>query len=289
MVFARPKPDDLSEPRSTSGDELRALVEKSPQIGARLVESAAKYGMHSAQLTFARMLLHGHGVAVDHVAACRWFAVAAESGDPEAINMLGRCHEFGWGVPLNRKNAAAFYRQAARKNYASAQYNLGQLLLASEPSPAERREGLGWHLVAAKAGHAKSMNVIGRFCEEGWEMPKSVDNAIGWYRKAAEAGDYWGQFNLGRVLADDGDTEQALVWLARSIELGNDEFVAGVIPALKAHPDPAVQALGEAAARQSGKAAGPEGMDGTPEIRPRSRSRFSLGWLFGGPSGAPAR
>ena len=88
-----------------------------------------------------------------------------------------------------------------------------------------------------------------------------------------------------RVLADDGDIEQALVWLARSIEVGNDEFVAGVIPALKAHPDPSIQALGEAAARQSGKPA-PEGMDGAAETR--NRGRFSLGWLFG-PSGAPAR
>ncbi|BCJ90066.1 hypothetical protein IZ6_08010 [Terrihabitans soli] len=267
---------------------MRALVEKSPQIGARLVESAAKYGLLSAQLTFARMLLHGHGVPVDQASACRWFAVAAETGDPEAINMLGRCHEFGWGVPVNRHNAASYYRQASRKNYASAQYNLGQILLAGQPSPAERREGLGWHLVAAKAGHAKSMNVVGRFCEEGWEMPKSVDNAIGWFRKAAEAGDCWGQFNLGRVLADDGDIDQALVWLARSIEEGDDEFVAAIIPSLRQHPDPAVRALGEAAARQDPKtaSAGPELY---PEPHRQARSRLGLGWLFGGPSGAPAR
>jgi uncharacterized protein len=289
MVFARPKSADFADLRAASGDDLRALVEKSPQIGARLVESAAKYGLLSAQLTWARMLLHGHGVPIDKEEACRWFAVAAETGDPDALNMLGRCHDFGWGVPVNPRNAAVYYRQAARKNFASAQYNLGQLLLAGNSGATERREGLGWHLVAAKAGHAKSMNVIGRFCEEGWEMPKSVDNAMGWYRKAAETGDYWGQFNLGRILADDGDIEQALGWLARSIEEGNEEFLASVIPALIQHHDPAIRALGEAAARQGGKpmpdpAESPTDTSGSPY-----RGRFSLAWLLGSPSGAAAR
>ena len=128
------------------------------------------------------------------------------------------------------KQAARHYRMAARSNFACAQYNLGQLLLSGEPTPTERREGLGWHLVAAKSGHAKSMTIIGRFCEEGWDMPKSVDNALGWYRKAADAGDGWGQFNLGRLLADDGHTEEAATWFRKAANADNDDFTAGIAP-----------------------------------------------------------
>ncbi len=239
------QPANVAELRSVTGDELRALVAKSPKIGARLVESAAKYGLVTAQLTWARMLLEGHGVPRDPASAYRWFAVAAESGDAEALNMVGRCHEHGWGVPADRKQAASHYRQAARCNFAWAQYNLGQLLLSGEPTPTERREGLGWHLVAAKSGHAKSMTIIGRFCEEGWDMPKSMDNAIGWYRKAADGGDGWGQFNLGRLLAEDGYTEEAVTWLRKAANTDNDEFTASIAPALLDRPEPEIKAIGQ--------------------------------------------
>jgi TPR repeat protein len=293
MVFARPKSADFADLRAVSTDELQALVDKSPQIGARLVESAAHYGLLTAQMAWARMLLHGQGAPMDQEAACHWFSVAAESGDAEAINMVGRCYELGWGVPANPRYAESHYRQAARKNYAWAQYNLGQLLLSGEPTPAKRREGLGWHLLAAKAGHAKSMNVVGRFCEEGWDMPKSVDNALGWFRKSAEAGDSWGQFNLGRVLAGDGDIEQALLWLRRAIEGGGEAFVAGIMPSLTQHPDPAIRALGpetaarrERARRQAAAAALPS--PHAPSA-PRAQSRFRFGRIFSSPARAVVR
>jgi TPR repeat protein len=289
MVFARPKEGDFADLREVSSEELQALVEKSPQIGARLVESAAKYGLLTAQMTWARMLLHGRGVPMDQESACHWFSVAAETGDPEAINMVGRCHELGWGAPANPRYAEVHYRQAARKNYAWAQYNLGQLLLSGEPTPAKRREGLGWHLVAAKAGHAKSMNVVGRFCEQGWEMPKSIDNALGWFRKSAEAGDSWGQFNLGRILANDGDIGEALVWLRRAIDEGSPEFAAGIVPALAEHADPAIRALSAEISARREKALKGELEGPLPPKARRPAARFSLGWVFGSPSGAAAR
>jgi TPR repeat protein len=288
MVFARQKPADFADLRAVSGDELQALVDKSPQIGVRLVEAAAKSGLFAAQLAWARMLLDGRGVPVDKEAACHWFTIAAESGDPEAIALVGHCYELGLGVPVNRMRAAVYYRQAARKNHALAQHNLGQLLLAGDAKSPQRREGIGWHLVAAKSGYAASMNVVGRFCEEGWDMPKSVDNALGWYRKAAEAGDNWGRFNLGRLLADDGDLEEAVLWLRRAVETGSDDFVAEIVPALTRHADPDIRALGETAvSRRAAKSA--EAMEDNSGPRRPTRPRFGIGWLLGNVPGAPAR
>lgn len=289
MVFARPRSADFADLRAVSSDDLQALVEKSPQIGARLVESAANYGLLTAQLTWAQMLLDGRNVPVDQAAAFRWFSIAAESGDAEATMMVGRCHELGWGVPVNPRHAAVHYRQAARKNYVWAQYNLGQLLLAGEPAMTLRREALGWHLVAAKAGHAKSMTVVGRFCENGWDMPKSIDNALGWFRKAAEAGDCWGQFNLGRVLADDGDIGAALVWLRRSTEAADAELLTSIVPALKEHREPAIRVLGVEIAAQREKTLKGEAESPAKPSAPSPRSRFRLGWIFGSPSGAAFR
>jgi tetratricopeptide (TPR) repeat protein len=231
------------ELRPVTADELRTMVTKFPKVGARLIESAARQGLFTAQLTYARMLLVGQGVYRDREAAFHWFAVAAESGEPEAVNMLGRCYELGWGVAPDRKRAIQCYRTAARQNFAWAQFNLGQILISGDPTARQRREGLGWHLVAAKAGHAKSMNVLGRFCEEGWDMPKSADNAQGWYRKAAEAGDHWGQFNLGRLLAEDGEIEEAAYWFRKAVESKNEEFVNSIVPVLKDRPEMEFKAI----------------------------------------------
>jgi TPR repeat protein len=284
------QPADFVELRSVTGDELRALVARSPKIGARLVESAAKSGLTTAQLTWARMLLEGHGVPRDHAAAHHWFALAARSGDAEALNMVGRCYEHGWGVAADRRQAAVHYRLAARTNFACAQYNLGQLLLSGEPIPAERREGLGWHLVAAKSGHSKSMNVIGRFCEEGWDMPKSVDNALGWYRKAADGGDSWGQFNLGRLLADDGNVEEGVVWLRKAMETGNEEFIGNIAPVLLERPEPELKAIGQAVLdRRRAKAKAASRAETEQPDRGRRPARRGKGWFKSGSPRPSAR
>jgi TPR repeat protein len=268
-----------AELKAVTPGDLRALVAKSPKIGARLIESAARQGLLTAQMTFARMLLVGQDVPRDQKAAFGWFRAAADSGDPDALNMLGRCYEHGWGVQADRRRAIETYRAAARRGFAWAQYNLGQILISGEPTPAQRREGLGWHLVAAKAGHAKSMNVVGRFCEEGWDMPKSTGNALGWYRKAAEGGDYWGQFNLGRLLAEDGEIEEAAHWFRKAAECGKDEFVASIAPVLLERPEEEFQAIGRTIRnRRQAKAA--EAVRAETEMPRRlPRHRRGAGWL----------
>ena len=286
----RTKPARKAELKAVTPDDLRALVAKSPKIGARLVEAAAQQGILTAQMTYARMLLLGQDVPRNRAAAFDWFATAAESGDPEALNMIGKCFEFGWGVEADRKRAAERYRVAARHVYVLAQYNLGQLLLSGEPNPAQRREGLGWHLVAAKAGYAKSMNVIGRFCEEGWEMPRSLGNALGWYRKAAEGGDHWGQFNLGRLLAEDGDLEEAAHWFRIAAESGNEEFANSIAPVLIKRPEREFQAIGHMIAdRRKTKTAqtAVAATDKAVRRQPRHRQPGN-GWFARRATGLPA-
>ncbi len=51
--------------------------------------------------SYGQMLLDGHGVERDLQAAFRWFGIAAKADDVDGINMLGRCHELGWGTAIN--------------------------------------------------------------------------------------------------------------------------------------------------------------------------------------------
>jgi TPR repeat protein len=94
--------------------ELQRLLRGDPAQAAVWIRSAAEYGVPAAQLRLGRMLLEGAGVALDQDAAFWWFRRAADQADAEAMNMVGRCHEHGWGTPLDLLGAAARYRASRR-------------------------------------------------------------------------------------------------------------------------------------------------------------------------------
>ena len=58
------------------------------------------------------------------------FAVAAQSGQAKALNMLGRAYEQGWGVPRSVVQALTYFEAAAVHDYGWAHFNLGDLYLS---------------------------------------------------------------------------------------------------------------------------------------------------------------
>src|ERR1700722_16963720 len=115
--FARAADAEASQLRalrlqSMSHRELHSLLCGDPVEAARWVESAAVYGIPAAQLRFGRMLLEGRGVAMDRALALRWFTRAAQQQEAEAMNMVGRCHENGWGTPADAEAAAQWYESS---------------------------------------------------------------------------------------------------------------------------------------------------------------------------------
>src|ERR1700722_7708651 len=79
------------------------------------IGAAAVLGLPEAQVRLGRMLLEGEGAARDPARAFAVFARAAAQGHAAGHNMLGRCHENGWGTPVNYPRAAQHYRLAAEK------------------------------------------------------------------------------------------------------------------------------------------------------------------------------
>ena len=115
-----------------SAETLRDKLAEGPEEAARIAYAAAVGGSIAAQLIYGQMLLDGHGVPRDLAAAFRWFGIAAKAGDADGINMLGRCHELGWGTPIDIEQARACYERAAANDHAWAQFNLATLLLREE-------------------------------------------------------------------------------------------------------------------------------------------------------------
>ena len=69
----------------------------------------------------------GIGVEENDEEAVKWFAKAAERGQPRALFLLGECYEEGNGVKADLNKAKEYYQRAADRGYQSAQKALKRL------------------------------------------------------------------------------------------------------------------------------------------------------------------
>ncbi len=290
---------------SLNQGELQEMVSGDPEKAAPLVEAAAKLGFVDAQLTWAQMLLDGVGTSRNPEAAFRWFGVAAVSRRSDAINMLGRCHELGWGCAVNYAEAAALYKQAAAQGDDWAQFNLATLMFSGAGVVKDLRGALRHYVRAARQGNGKAMTVIGRYREEGWVTRQSVLSARKWYERAAKRGDFRAHYALASLASRDGMKAQALVHFEHAIEGAFPAFCRGIATGMLTDPDDEMKRLGrraleraceggnpddfrrlaraleegiggpadaEAAAAWRGKADAPR-LEPAPRVRPRGRRR----------------
>ena len=64
--------------------------------------------------------------------ALRWYTLAAQQGNAEALYQIGRCYDAGRGVKKNKKMAAAYYLDAQKAGNTQAAPYL-QKILSSHP------------------------------------------------------------------------------------------------------------------------------------------------------------
>lgn len=225
------------------GERLRAMLDESPARAAQAILIAAREGEVEAQALLGQILLDGQGIAQDQPLALRWFGIAARQGHLMSRNMLGRCHEHGWGCVADASLAARHYRVAAQAGLDWAMYNYANLLATGRGLKKDPALAFSFYQRAAHLGHAKSMNLLGRYLEEGRVCPMDLRAARDWYRRSAEGGDFRGQFSFAAVLTDEGNIEDALVWLRKALAGGNLNFLRVASQALSSATDPRIHAL----------------------------------------------
>ncbi|UEM19178.1 sel1 repeat family protein [Skermanella mucosa] len=204
-----------------------------------------------AQLALGQLCLDRGGAELAQ--AVEWFRIAARSGDARAINMLGRCHERGWGVAADPEMAAAYYLKAADRGDAWALFNLGDLHCRGEGVPADDEAAYRSYAAAACRGHVKALNMLGLFHECGRAVPADAAAARSLFKAAAEGGDCWGQFNHARMLVLDGAIDRALPWFRQALRNGFPDFFRSMAEALADHPHPGLQGLARQASDLAGR------------------------------------
>ncbi len=226
-------------------DEWRLALAESPEKAARLVYAAAVHGNIDAQLYWAQMLLDGYAAPQDAEAAFRWFEIAAKSRRADAINMLGRCHERGWGVQIDFEKAVVCYRDAAEQGHDWAQFNLACLMMEGRGTARDPDMAFSLLNKAAQQNLVKSFHMIGHCYEHGLGCDRNIVTAIGWYRRSAESGDFRGQYRYGLFLFEEGRTEEALSWLQISIDNSPAPLRLSMAEELRSHSDPQVRQIGQ--------------------------------------------
>ena len=234
---------ELRREEILDAERLSAMLTDNPARAAQAILSAARASIVDAQALLGQILLDGQGIERDPALARRWFEIAANGGHLMARNMLGRCHEHGWGGPADAAQAAQHYRVAAAAGLDWGLYNYANLLGTARGIALDHQLALTCYRRAAGLGHAKSMNLLGRYLESGTACEIDVLQAHDWYRRSAEAGDFRGQFSHAAVLAEAGRVDEALQWLQVALEGGNLNFLRVSGPALLQAQDPRIRAM----------------------------------------------
>lgn len=219
-----------------------------PQSDADAPEPARDPG---AGLTLPEVHLALGQIALDRgkgAAALDWFRAAARAGDARGFNMIGRCHERGWGVPPDAAAAARHYRRAAMLGDTWALFNLADLHCRGLGVAQDDAAAFALYLAAARRGHVKSLNMLGLFLECGRAVPADAARAADCFRAAGDGGDCWGAFNCARLLLAEKKIEAALPWFERALATGFADFHGAMADALEAQADDRLVALARRAA-----------------------------------------
>jgi TPR repeat protein len=224
-----------------TAEHLRNLLVRNPGYAVRWIEAAARSGLVPAQIVWGQLLLDGHGsIQRDARAAFASFESASSSGNAEALNMVGRCYEQGWGVQVDSQRATAHFEAAAETGHTWAQVNLAQMLMRAG-NPADRARCFALFNAVAEGGtlkaNLKAMNSLARFLEEGWAGAPDPAGAAFWYLKAANLGDHWAQFNLATILFRQGNQDAADRWLRSAVAISDNGFRRRIAPLLLARPE----------------------------------------------------
>lgn len=140
--------------------------------------------------------------------AVHYFSMAAEQGDFEATNWLGRCYEEGWGVAINNEQAVKYYILAAEQGYAVAQCNLANCYISGRGIEKNPEKAAEFYEKAAKQGDTIAQFQLFRCYKNGFGVEQDEQESLRWLKKAATDELSQAQYELAKLYHDGTKVEQ---------------------------------------------------------------------------------
>jgi TPR repeat protein len=190
-----------------------------------MLKDLACQGDSTAQCWLAHLYRKGHGTPQDYSQAEKWFRLAAEVGNIQAMLCLGNMFYFGRERIENYSEALSWYSKAAEKGNAEAEFRLAIMYSCGQGVPQNWSEAASWCLKAAEQGHPKAQYLIAKWYMDEKIVSEDPDDGLNWLIRAADSGIVDAQALLSIIF--DGqfgirkDDRKALMWLKKAAEGGD--------------------------------------------------------------------
>lgn len=170
---------------------------------AKLIDQAGN-GDSRAQVELAVRYRDGKGVEKDVREALRWAHLAADRGDPVAMDFVGHAFLSGNGIPRNPEIAFGYFQAAAGKS-ATAAWNLGQCYYGAQGVEQDVPRALEiWkHAAVLGSGRAASTAAMVYLAGDGF-VPDGKE-ALRLAKRAVELNDPSGFVVLGEIQFRSGE------------------------------------------------------------------------------------
>jgi TPR repeat protein/tRNA A-37 threonylcarbamoyl transferase component Bud32 len=166
------------------GEQLRALMEGAAALGS----------------TPAMLYLGDHLLATAAPTAVKWYARAANKGEPEAMFALGNLYFDGTGVPKQPAEASRWFARASDRGYVRAKIYLAECYEEGKggvPRDFDKAFGLLNEALALEPRNPVATEKLAIDYERGRGTPVDTPKAFELMKRAVELGDVNAMGNLG--------------------------------------------------------------------------------------------
>jgi TPR repeat protein len=149
----------------------------------------------------------GLGVPMNIQETTKLYSLAADHQHPLALNVMGTCYQRGVGVTKCEKLAATYFQLAANQGLAHAQCNLGDCCMTGVGlGRVDKTEGIKWFQLAARQDCTAALVRLAECYEYGDGVAMNIGRAYCYYSDAKN--DPNGQAGLARILDSDTSSIQ---------------------------------------------------------------------------------
>jgi len=131
-----------------------------------------------------------------------------QKGDPRAMTLLGELYSNGLGVPLDEVKAVKWYQLAANRGDRDAMFALAIFHVARRGGLHDRAEAARLFASAAKLGHSAAAYDLGLLYLEGQQFPQDFGRAAELFKAAAQQGNAEAQYALATLYKDGKGVEK---------------------------------------------------------------------------------
>ncbi len=159
-----------------------------PECGNKIIDNKLKNDEYELGNTFFKQK--------EYKEAIKHYTMAMEEGNAEAINMLGYCNQYNYGMDGNSSKMLEYYELASNKGSIRAKYNLGLCHFFGNHVKPNKTIGLSYITEAAEAGVADAQCFLAHCYKNGVKVDKDLTIANKWYEEANKNGNKAAYINL---------------------------------------------------------------------------------------------